>query len=120
MAGDQRLVGVWHRRHAAGARRGGDVYPAVLRIDGNGLYSGQTEPAGEFTLWDAGTWRVHRKGQVALSTANDAVVTYAYAFEGKRYDAGTTMGWLKASVELALQRPDLGSEFRTYLAGLEL
>jgi UTP-glucose-1-phosphate uridylyltransferase len=27
---------------------------------------------------------------------------YGYAFEGKRYDAGTTMGWLKASVELAL------------------
>ena len=45
---------------------------------------------------------------------------YAYEFEGTRYDAGTTMGWLKASVELALQRPDLGSEFRTYLAGLQL
>ena len=33
---------------------------------------------------------------------------YGYEFEGTRYDAGTTMGWLKASVELALQRPDLG------------
>jgi hypothetical protein len=30
------------------------------------------------------------------------------------------MGWLKASVELALQRPDLGREFRSYLAGLQL
>ena len=40
---------------------------------------------------------------------------YAYEFEGTRYDAGTTMGWLKASVELALQRPDLGPEFRAYL-----
>ncbi len=45
---------------------------------------------------------------------------YAYAFEGTRYDAGTTMGWLKASVELALERPDIGSEFRRYLAGLDL
>jgi UTP--glucose-1-phosphate uridylyltransferase len=45
---------------------------------------------------------------------------FAYEFEGTRYDAGTTMGWLKASVELALQRPDLGSEFRAYLAGLQL
>ncbi len=45
---------------------------------------------------------------------------FAYEFEGIRYDAGTTMGWLKASVELALQRPDLGAEFRTYLQGLEL
>jgi hypothetical protein len=30
------------------------------------------------------------------------------------------MGRLKASVELALQRPDLGGELRTYLAGLQL
>ena len=42
---------------------------------------------------------------------------YGYEFEGTRYDAGTTMGWLKASVELALQRPDLATEFRAYLAG---
>jgi UTP--glucose-1-phosphate uridylyltransferase len=45
---------------------------------------------------------------------------YAYEFEGTRYDAGTTMGWLKASVELALQRPDLAGEFREYLQGLQL
>jgi UTP--glucose-1-phosphate uridylyltransferase len=45
---------------------------------------------------------------------------YGYEFEGTRYDAGTTMGWLKASVELALQRPDLAGEFRSYLAGLQL
>ena len=37
---------------------------------------------------------------------------YGYEFEGTRYDAGTTMGWLKASVELALERPDLAPEFR--------
>jgi UTP--glucose-1-phosphate uridylyltransferase len=45
---------------------------------------------------------------------------YGYEFEGVRYDAGTTMGWLKASVELALQRPELSAEFRTYLHNLEL
>ena len=43
---------------------------------------------------------------------------YAYEFEGTRYDAGTTMGWLKASVELALQRPELAGEFRAYLKEL--
>jgi len=46
--------------------------------------------------------------------------TYGYEFEGTRYDAGTTMGWLKASVELALQRPDLATEFREYLRDLPL
>jgi UTP--glucose-1-phosphate uridylyltransferase len=45
---------------------------------------------------------------------------HAYAFEGTRYDAGTTMGWLKASVELALARPDLGPEFATYLRNLDI
>jgi UTP--glucose-1-phosphate uridylyltransferase len=45
---------------------------------------------------------------------------FAYEFEGTRYDAGTTMGWLKASVEIALARPDLGAEFRAYLQGLQL
>ena len=48
-----------------------------------------------------------------------AIGLFAYAFEGTRYDAGTTMGWLKASVELALQRPELGPELRTYLASLQ-
>jgi UTP--glucose-1-phosphate uridylyltransferase len=45
---------------------------------------------------------------------------YAYEFEGTRYDAGTTMGWLKASVEIALARPDLGNSFRSYLQELRL
>ncbi len=45
---------------------------------------------------------------------------YGYEFEGIRYDAGTTMGWLKASVDLALQRPELAPEFRRYLAELQL
>jgi UTP--glucose-1-phosphate uridylyltransferase len=45
---------------------------------------------------------------------------FGYAFEGTRYDAGTVMGWLRASVEVALNRPDLGGEFRAYLQGLRL
>ena len=45
---------------------------------------------------------------------------YGYAFEGTRYDAGTTMGWLKTSVEFALARPDMGPEFREYLRSLDL
>ena len=45
---------------------------------------------------------------------------YAYAFEGRRYDAGTTMGWLKASIDLALERHDIGAEFRRYVKSLDL
>ncbi len=45
---------------------------------------------------------------------------YGYTFEGKRHDAGDKMGFLKATVELALKRDGLGEEFREYLKGLEL
>jgi len=45
---------------------------------------------------------------------------YALAFEGKRYDTGDKLGFLKATVEFALARPDLADEFRAYLKGLSL
>ena len=45
---------------------------------------------------------------------------YAYRFEGTRYDAGDKLGFLKATVELALRRHDLGGPFREYLKGLTL
>ena len=45
---------------------------------------------------------------------------YAYRFEGTRYDAGDKLGFLKATVEMALRRHDLGGEFRSYLTGLKL
>jgi UTP--glucose-1-phosphate uridylyltransferase len=45
---------------------------------------------------------------------------YAYRFQGKRYDTGHKLGFLKATVEFALRRDDLGEEFRRYLAGLDL
>ena len=45
---------------------------------------------------------------------------YAYRFEGTRYDAGDKLGFLKATVECALRRSDLGGPFREYLKGLKL
>ena len=45
---------------------------------------------------------------------------YGYRFEGQRYDAGDKLGFLKATVEFALQRYDLGSAFREYLKSLKL
>ncbi len=44
---------------------------------------------------------------------------YAYRFEGTRYDAGDKLGFLKATVELALKREDLGGPFREYLKALD-
>jgi UTP--glucose-1-phosphate uridylyltransferase len=45
---------------------------------------------------------------------------FAYVFEGRRHDTGDKLGFLKATVELALKRPDLGADFREYLKGLKM
>jgi len=45
---------------------------------------------------------------------------WAYVYEGKRYDTGDKLGFLKATVEFALQREDLGGPFREYLKKLDL
>jgi UTP--glucose-1-phosphate uridylyltransferase len=45
---------------------------------------------------------------------------YAYVYEGKRHDTGDKLGFLKATVELALKRKDLGEPLREYLKGLKL
>jgi UTP--glucose-1-phosphate uridylyltransferase len=43
---------------------------------------------------------------------------YAYTFEGKRHDTGDKLGFLKATVEFALKREDLGGPLREYLKSL--
>jgi UTP--glucose-1-phosphate uridylyltransferase len=45
---------------------------------------------------------------------------YGFTFEGKRHDAGDKLGFLKATVEFALKRDDLGKDFREYLKSLNL
>src|SRR5229473_2714867 len=45
---------------------------------------------------------------------------YAVEFEGKRHDTGEKLGFLKATVEFALARPDLADQFRAYLKSLDL
>ena len=45
---------------------------------------------------------------------------YGYTFEGRRYDTGDKLGMLKAMVEFALQREDLGADFRAFLKNLQL
>ena len=51
----------------------------------------------------------------ALQTliANEAM--YAYNFDGKRYDVGDKLGFLEATIEFALKRPELREEFIEYL-----
>jgi UTP--glucose-1-phosphate uridylyltransferase len=45
---------------------------------------------------------------------------YAFVYEGQRHDTGDKLGFLKATVDFALKRKDLGGAFREYLKGLKL
>jgi UTP--glucose-1-phosphate uridylyltransferase len=68
----------------------------------------QTDPGagGEIQLTDA----------IAALLKDEPVI--AYPFEGKRYDCGSKLGYLEATVELALAHPELGEAFSAYLSNL--
>jgi UTP--glucose-1-phosphate uridylyltransferase len=53
---------------------------------------------------------------IAALLADETV--YAYAFEGRRYDCGSKLGYLEATVEFGLKHAELGGAFRTYLEQL--
>jgi UTP--glucose-1-phosphate uridylyltransferase len=61
-------------------------------------------------------------GEIQLTDALRQLVAggdfYGYVFEGRRYDAGEKLGYLKATVDYALRHPTLGKEFAAYLQGL--
>ena len=67
-----------------------------------------TGAGGEIQLTDA----------IARLMEHEAV--YAFQYQGKRYDCGSKEGFLEATVELALQHPQVGESFREYLKGLAL
>jgi UTP--glucose-1-phosphate uridylyltransferase len=63
-------------------------------------------------------------GEIQITDAMRALLKkrefYAVRFEGTRHDAGDKLGFLIATVEFALKRPDLGPQFREYLRSLNL
>jgi UTP--glucose-1-phosphate uridylyltransferase len=56
----------------------------------------------------------------ALRTLAQEHGLWAFVYQGKTYDAGDKLGFLEATVQLALKNPDFGEDFRTYLRNLKL
>jgi UTP--glucose-1-phosphate uridylyltransferase len=77
-----------------------DIFDALLQT--------QTDEGGEIQLTNG------------IRTLKQRRPLWAYRFEGVRHDAGNKLGFLKATVEFALKRPDLGGPFREYLRSLKL
>jgi UTP--glucose-1-phosphate uridylyltransferase len=63
-------------------------------------------------------------GEIQLTDGIAALMheeaVYAYRFTGKRYDCGSKLGYLQATVEYALGHPVLGRDFRKYLENLDV
>jgi UTP--glucose-1-phosphate uridylyltransferase len=91
--------------------------PSDLAIIGRYILTPDVFEALETTPRDAG-------GEIQLTNGLRALkqtrALYGCRFEGTRHDAGNKLGFLKATVEFALKRPDLGGPFREYLKGLKL
>ena len=91
--------------------------PSNLAIIGRYLLPSEIFAILEETRSDVG-------GEIQLTSALKTLLSRrpidGYLFEGKRYDAGDKLGFLKATVEFALKRQDLGGPFRQYLKSLKL
>jgi UTP--glucose-1-phosphate uridylyltransferase len=63
-------------------------------------------------------------GEIQLTDAIERLMAseavYAFQYSGKRYDCGSKEGFLEATVELALQHPQVGTAFRDYLKNLSI
>jgi UTP--glucose-1-phosphate uridylyltransferase len=56
----------------------------------------------------------------AIAMLLDDEPVLSYEFEGKRYDCGSKLGYLMATVELAMKHPEVGAGFSAYLKGLKV
>jgi UTP--glucose-1-phosphate uridylyltransferase len=89
--------------------------PSDLAIIGRYIFTPDIFAAIEKTQPGAG-------GEIQITDAMRLLLKerpfYAVKLDGKRHDAGDKLGFLIATVELALKREDLGREFREYLKSL--
>jgi UTP--glucose-1-phosphate uridylyltransferase len=94
-----------------------DEAPSDLAIIGRYVLTPDVFPLLAETKGDA-------RGEIQLTDALRELArrrpAYALEFEGQRYDTGDKLGFLKATVEFALARPDLADAFRAYLRSLAL
>jgi len=94
-----------------------EIAPSDLAIIGRYILTPEIFEALEQTEPDEG-------GEIQLTNGLRMLLRtqplYGLAFSGLRYDAGSKLGFLKATVQFALKRPDLAPGFRAYLKTLDL
>lgn len=89
-----------------------ELAPSTLAVVGRYILTGSIFDKLEHTGRGAGG-EIQLTDAIADLLADEAV--YAYEFEGKRYDCGSKLGYLQATVEYALKHENLGPQFKRYL-----
>ncbi|MEQ6341604.1 MAG: UTP--glucose-1-phosphate uridylyltransferase GalU [Gammaproteobacteria bacterium] len=93
-----------------------DVAPSTLAVVGRYILNPQIFDLLENQSAGAG-------GEIQLTDAIARLLqeslVLAYRFQGKRYDCGSKLGYLEATVQYALKHPELGQDFKNYLQSLE-
>jgi UTP--glucose-1-phosphate uridylyltransferase len=93
--------------------------PSDLAVIGRYILTPEIFPLLEATTSD-------RTGEIQLTNGLKGLLkkkrhmVYAMEFRGRWHDAGTVLGFLKTTVEFALQRPDVAPGFKEFLQGLDL
>ena len=94
-----------------------DEAPSNLAIIGRYILTPDIFPALEATTHD-------RTGEIQLTNGLRRLLAsrpiYAYEINGVRHDTGNKLGFLKAVVYFAMQRPELAEPFRRYLESMDL
>ncbi len=89
--------------------------PTILAVVGRYVLSPEIFFCLEETPRGAGN-------EIQLTDAIDILLNkeavYAYEFEGTRYDCGSKLGYMQASVQYALKDKEIGEEFQDYLNSL--
>jgi len=116
--------------HLYGIAEGEEVAPGVFRVDRiiekpePGVTESRLAVIGRYILRPEIYDCLKRTlpgigGEIQLTDALDTLRKerglYAYRFQGKRFDAGDKLGYLQATVHLALDHPELGPAFKRYI-----
>lgn len=120
------------KAHLYGVIKGKEVAPGIHRVTDlvekpKGAPPSNLAIIGRYILSPGIFWALERTkpgsgGEIQLTDALKVLLTteeiYAYEFEGDRYDAGDRLGFLKANLTFAMQRPELRGELRRFIKGL--
>jgi UTP--glucose-1-phosphate uridylyltransferase len=106
-----------HKMEAIVEKPSPDKAPSTMAVVGRYILTPRIFPILDRLPKGAG-------GEIQLTDAIGELLNheaiYAYEFSGKRYDCGSKLGYLQATVEYALEHPELKHQFRDYLKTLKL